>query len=235
MTAARAAPPYRRVKAYLLARIRDGVWREGDRVPSEHELARRFRVARMTAHRALRELAAEQVLTRAQGAGTFVAAPRHESTLVAVRPIAAEIRARGGEHRGEVLRLGEVAATPALAAELRVRPGARLYASRLVHRQDGVPVQYEERWVVPALAPGYLEQDFTRSTPSEYLLRVAPLARVEYRVEARRAPPAVRRALGVGAAEPFLLLHRRTFSRGRPAAVAELWHPGSRFVLTGHA
>ena len=229
-----AAAAFQRIKEYLLAGIAAGEWREGERIPSEPELARRFQVARMTVNRAVRELAAEQVLSRARGSGTFVAPPRSESTLVEIRPISAEIAARGGAHAAAVLRLEPVKADGGLAGELAVRRGARLFHSLLVHREDGRPIQLEERWVVPAAAPRYLAQDFTATTPSEYLVAVAPLARVEYRIEARPPTPAAREALGLGPGEPCLLLHRRSFSRGRPASVAELWHAGSRYRLTGH-
>jgi GntR family histidine utilization transcriptional repressor len=229
-----AAPAFQRIKAFLLDGIAAGEWREGERIPSEPALARRFGVARMTVNRAVRDLAAERVLSRARGSGTFVAPPPHQSTLVEIRSIADEIRARGGTHRAEVLALGAIKADAALATELAVRRGARLFHSRLRHLEDGAPIQVEERWVVPALAPAYLAQDFTATTPSEYLLRVAPLARVEYRIEARPPTPALRADLRLGPGEPALLLHRRTFSRGRPASVAELWHPGGRYRLTGH-
>ncbi len=229
-----AAPAYQRIKDFLLDGIAAGEWREGERIPSEPELARRFRVARMTVNRAVKELADERILSRAQGSGTFVAPARQESTLVEIRPISAEIAARGGAHRAEVLALGAVKAGEALAAELAVRRGARLFHSLLVHREDGRPIQLEERWVVPAAAPGYLDQDFTAVTPSEYLVQVAPLARVEYRIEARPPSPAARAALDLDDGEPCLLLHRRTFSGSAAASVAELWHPGSRYRLTGH-
>jgi GntR family histidine utilization transcriptional repressor len=226
-------PAYQRIKAYLLSRIEAGDWREGDRVPSEPALARQFSVARMTVNRAVRELAAEHRLRRVAGSGTFVAKPRHESTLLRIRSIADEIRERGGVHSAEVLRLEAVDAEPGLAAELELKRGARLFHSCLLHREDGQPAQYEERWVVPAAAPDYLKQDFTLVTPSDYLLKVAPLARAEYGVEARLAPPAIGMALKLEEGEPCLLLHRRTFSRGRAASAANLWHPGSRYRLTG--
>ena len=228
------AAAYQRIKEYLLDGIAKGAWREGDRIPSEPELSRRFGVARTTANRAVRELAAERVLSRARGSGTFVAPPPHESTLVEIRSIAAEIRGRGRSHRADVLRLEALRADPDLAGELSVRPGARLFHSALLHREDGSPVQLEERWVVPGAAPGYLAQDFTAVTPSEYLMKVAPLSRVEYRIEALPPPAEVRAALGLDSREPCLLLRRRTFSRGRPASAASLWHPGSRYRLTGH-
>src|SRR6266404_6930567 len=77
------APAYQGIKDFILGRIHAGEWAEGDQVPSENELAREFNVARMTVNRALRELTSEQVLTRVQGSGTFVARPKYESTLVA--------------------------------------------------------------------------------------------------------------------------------------------------------
>ncbi|GAA5250538.1 hypothetical protein BMMON3_30210 [Burkholderia mallei] len=62
-----STPAYQEIKDFILARIHAGEWAEGDQVPSENELAREFKVARMTVNRALRELTAEQVLTRIQG------------------------------------------------------------------------------------------------------------------------------------------------------------------------
>ncbi|HET6439079.1 MAG TPA: histidine utilization repressor [Anaeromyxobacter sp.] len=229
-----AAPAYQRIRGFILDRIQAGAWREGDLIPSEPELARRFRVARMTVNRAVRELAVERVLRRVRGAGTFVAEPPRRATLVHIRSIAAEIADRGGTHRAQVLELARHRAGQALAAEMGVTPGAAVFRSRIVHAQDGVPVQYEERWVNAALLPGYGAQDFRALTPNEYLTHEAPLERVEYRIEARAAPPAVRRALRLCASEPCLLLHRRTFSRGRIASAVDLWHPGSRWQFTGH-
>jgi GntR family histidine utilization transcriptional repressor len=228
------APAYQRIKSWLLSRLEAGEWREGDRIPSEPELARRFQVARMTVNRAVRELAAAHLLVRTPGSGTFVAPPRHEATLVEIRSIADEIRAQGGTHATDVIRVASLPADRPLAAELGLAEGAPLFLSVLLHRADGVPAQLEERWVVPEAAPGYLEQDFGRITPSEYLMRVAPLARVDYRVEARLPDEAIRSALAIPAGEPCLLLHRCTFSRGRAASAANLWYPGSRYRLTGH-
>ncbi len=226
-------PAYQRIKAWLHERIEAGEWREGDRIPSEPELARRFKVARMTVNRAVRELTAAHLLVRTPGSGTFVAPPRHEATLVEIRSISDEIRWRGGVHTTEVRTHAVVHADKPLAAELGLPEGEPLYLSVLLHRADGVPVQLEERWVVPGAAPAYLEQDFSRITPSEYLMRVAPLARVDYRIEARIPDDTTGEALELPAGEPCLLLHRCTFSRGRAASVANLWYPGSRYRLTG--
>jgi GntR family transcriptional regulator, histidine utilization repressor len=228
------SPAYQGIKDFILARIDAGEWREGDQVPSENELAREFRVARMTVNRALRELTAEQVLTRVQGAGTFVARPKYESTLVAIRSISDEILARGHRYRAEVLELGVLPADAALAIETGLAVNDRLYYSRVLHFENDVPVQLEERWVNPAAAPEYASQDFTHITPNQYLMREAPLQRVEYRIEALAPDGETRTRLAMAEAEPCLVLHRRTWSRALVASVADLWHPGSRYRFTGH-
>jgi GntR family histidine utilization transcriptional repressor len=227
-------PAYQRIKAWLLAEIHAGRWRAGELVPSEHELVRQFGVARMTVNRAIRELVTEGVLTRTQGAGTFVATTKFESTLVAIRSIAEEIRARGHAHRAEVLALTSLPADAAIAAAMQVEVGTPLYRSRILHHENEIPIQLEERWVQPELAPDYLAQDFDRTTPNEYLMRVAPLARVEYRIEARIPDRSIRERLAMGRDEPCLILYRRTFTGPRVASVANLYHPASRYQFSGH-
>lgn len=228
------APAYQGIKDFILTRIDSGEWCEGDQVPSENELAREFKVARMTVNRALRELSAEQVLTRVQGAGTFVARPKYESTLVAIRSISDEIVARGHRYRADVIEVGALRATGWLAGEMQIGATDTVFHSRVLHFENDEPVQLEERWVNPSAAPGYAEQDFAHITPNQYLVRVAPLQRVEYRIEALAPEGDTRAHLAMGEAEPCLVLHRRTWSRGIVASVANLWHPGSRYRFTGH-
>jgi GntR family histidine utilization transcriptional repressor len=150
-----SAHAYQRIKEYILDRVHGGHWREGDQVPSEHELLRRFRVSRMTVNRALRELTAEQVLTRVKGSGTFVARPKYASTLVAIRSIAQEIEARGHKHTCDVLSVERIKAGSEFAAQFELNGRAPLFHSRLLHREDDVPIQVEERWVNAPLAPDY--------------------------------------------------------------------------------
>lgn len=227
-------PAYQAIKDHILSGVQSGRWRQGDRVPSENELAARFNVARMTVNRALRELMTEQVLSRVQGAGTFVAASKHQSTLVRIRSIADEITERGDQHQARVLKLEEQVADARLAEEFGLAEGDALYHSALLHFENDEPIQLELRWVAPRIAPEYLAQDFTQITPSDYLLRVAPLQRVEYRIEAQRPAAPVRRVLRMATNEPALTLHRRTWSRKQVASVVDLWHPGSRYQFTGH-
>jgi GntR family histidine utilization transcriptional repressor len=229
-----AAARYLQVKHFILERIAAGALRAGERVPSENELTRTLTVSRMTANRALRELAADGVLVRIAGVGTFVAEQRVHAHPLEVRNIADEIRSRGHEYRVRVVTLEARTATPELAERFAVKAGAPLEYSLLTHFEDGSPLQVEERYVNPQAAPGYLRNDFTRTTPHEFLIRVAPLQRAEHTVRALVPERRIRRLLKLEAGEACLLIMRRTFSRDRVASIADLYHPGSRYELAAN-
>lgn len=231
MSVQHASARYLQVKAFILEQIAGGTLRAGQRVPSENELTRQMTVSRMTAHRALRELAADGVVVRVAGVGTFVAEQRVHAHPLEVRNIADEVRARGHEHRVKVISLACVGASRELAERCEVKPGAPLDYSLLTHFEDGVPLQVEERYVNPQIAPGYLKNDFSRITPHEFLIRVAPLQRAEHIVRALLPERRIRRLLRLDAGDACLLILRRTFSHGRIASVADLYHPGSRYEL----
>lgn len=231
----KATPAYEQIKRYVLQRIADGSWKHGDLIPSETELVKQFGVARMTVSRALRELTADRVLTRIQGAGTFVALQKYESTLVEIRNIADEIRARGHRHSARVLTL-ETSADAAALEALRLPPasaGGTAFHSRIVHSEEDVPIQFEDRYVNPKLFPAYLEQDFTTETPNHYMVRIAPIQHAEYRIVAQKPDAAVRRHLLMDIGEPCLVLWRRTWVGSDIATSVTLWHPASRFQFSG--
>lgn len=228
-----AAARYRQVKQFVLDRVADGRLKPGGRVPSENELVRELEVSRMTANRALRELAAEGLLIRVAGVGTFVAEQRVHSHPLAVRSIADEIRERGHRHTLRLISKGAVAATPELAGRCGVATGARLDHSLIVHYEDATPLQVEDRYVNPVVIRGYLRNDFTRVTPHDFLMEAAPLQRAEHTVRAVAPDTRIRRLLKLEPHEPCLLILRRTWANGKIATVADLHYPGSRYELTG--
>jgi GntR family histidine utilization transcriptional repressor len=224
---------YLQVKQFVLQQISSGALRPGQRVPSENQLVRELDVSRMTANRALRELAAVGVLVRVAGVGTFVAEQRVHAHPLEVRNISDEIRHRGHEHTSKVIAQGSVTASRELAERCGVSPGARLDHSLLVHFEDGVPLQVEDRYVNPTVVPGYLRNDFTRVTPHQVLMQSAPLQRAEHTVRALLPEGRIRRMLRLDRGDACLLIRRRTWSEERIVTVADLYHPGSRYELAG--
>ena len=225
-------PLYQQVKRLVVEGIRNGDF-DGARLPSEAHLVERLNVSRMTVHRALRELKAEGVIVRVPGRGTFVSEEKPRTTLLETQDIAEEIRARGSAWSCRVAALDQVAADRDVAEALGLRAGDAVYHSAIVHEEDRAPVQFEERWVNPAAAPGYLDQDFTRRTPYRFLMDSAPLTEVEHVLHAILPDRRLQRLLGIGPHEPCLLLARRTWSGSVVATRSLFVFPGSRYSLGG--
>lgn len=228
-----AKPRYQQLKEMIIGRISSGELRPHDRVPSENELVETMSVSRMTANRALRELNDEGYVDRVAGRGTFVADLRARSHALEVHNIADEIAQRGHTHSSEVVRASRQHARGELARALHVPQGSDVFHLLVVHFENGVPVQVEDRHVLAEFAPDCLQQDFAAVTPSAYLTDISPLAEAEQVLRASNPNAAIRKQLQMGDAEPCLVVLRRTWSQGRPVTLARLHHPGSRYELTG--
>jgi len=221
-------PLYQMVKEHILALIRDGVCLPDTCIPSEHQLVEQLKVSRMTVNRALRELTAEGRLVRLQGVGTFVAHPRPLRSLLEIRSIVDEIRERGGEHACKMHLLAEENAYTELALVMEIPVGAPVFHSIMVHKDRGVPVQVEDCFVDPRLAPDYLAQDFSLTSPTDYLLETIPVSAVEHIIEALLPDGMIQRLLAIGPGEPCLMLHRQTWSGERVATHSRYIFPGTR-------
>jgi GntR family histidine utilization transcriptional repressor len=232
-SAASVQPLYLQVKRHILENISSGKWARLARVPSENDIVKSFGVSRMTANRALRELRDEGVLVRVAGVGSFVADQHLHAHPLEVRSIATEIRARGHVHRADVISLERVRAVAQLAVDFGVAPRTELYCSLIVHYENDIAVQLEDRYVLARIAPDYLQVDFSRTTPSEYLADVAPLQEAEHVLRAVMPDERTRRLLAMPGDEPCLLMIRRTWAAGAIASVARLFYPGSRYELSG--
>jgi GntR family histidine utilization transcriptional repressor len=173
-----SAPAYQQLKDYILQKIESEEWRAGDMIPSEPKLAAEFGVARMTVNRAMRELVTQRVLMRIRGAGTFVTDTRYQSTLIEILNIAEEIKSRGHQHTSEVLLLERTSAPEALEA-LQLPPDGHAFHSRIVHFENKVPIQFEDRHASGVLFPDYINQDFRALTPNDYMTSLAPAQGVE--------------------------------------------------------
>jgi GntR family transcriptional regulator, histidine utilization repressor len=226
-------PLYLQVKRHILDNIGSGKWSAAARVPSENEIVKSFKVSRMTANRALRELRDEGVLVRIAGVGSFVADRHARAHPLQIRGIADEIRDRGHVHRAEIVSRERVRAVAELAEDFGIAPRSELYCSLIVHFENDRPIQLEDRYVLPKLAPDYLSIDFSNTTPHDYLIKVAPLQEAEHLLRAEMPDERTRKLLAMKRDEPCLVIIRRTWTAGQIASVARLYYPGSRYELSG--
>ena len=228
-----ALAPYARVKQFLKDGLASGRWPPGALMPSEAELVAQFQVSRMTANRAIRELQAEGLVVRTQGVGTFAAPLHRVSSTLTIHDLHDEIESRNHTHHAVVHLQQQEAATPALAAQLGVAPGSAVFHTLIVHHENGVPLQCEDRYVNPACAQHYLQADFTQITPTHYMFTATGLWRAQYSIEAARPTVQEARLLAITELEPCLIVVRRTFTRDAAITIARLVHPGQRYVLEG--
>lgn len=224
-------PLYAQVKEHIRTNIIDGVWRPGTRVPSENELVESFGISRMTANRALRELTADGYLKRVPGVGSFVREGAATTSLLELRNIADEIAARGSKYSSRLITREKINSSETLASEFEWQKAGQLYHLVLVHEENGVPVQLENRWVNPLKAADFLIQNFIRETPSAYLINAVPVDELEQSVTAIMPGPREQDLLKIGADEPCIALHRRSWNGGEVVTVATFIYPSSRYSL----
>ncbi len=229
--AGKPVPLYQQIKDRIRSQISTGTWPPGRRIPSENQIVAELSVSRMTVNRALRELTEEGTLDRVAGVGRFVAAPPRHASLIELRNIAEEIAADGREHRAKIVWQERVKVDATLAERLELAVGETVFHVTLVHLSDHLPIQLEDRWVSPQAAPDFLDVDFTRTTPSEHLLRTLEPEEMEHIVQATMPDAATSELLAIARTEPCLRLERRTWNGGRVVTYAILTYPSSRYDL----
>ena len=225
-------PRYEQVKRHIMEGIEAGSYVAGDKLPSENELVRALGVSRMTVNRALRELTEEGHILRRAGMGSFVADRRMRGHAADILSIRDELAARGEVWSADVLALEARELPKEVAVEFGWQERAHAYYLLVLHKGDGTPIELEERWVNPSVAPELIAQDFTAQTPTDYLLAVAPLLRAEHVVRAVGAAAHEARYLEIDRGSPCLEISRRTWTGERVASYARLLYPGDRYELT---
>jgi GntR family transcriptional regulator len=197
---------YQEIERWLRGRVLRSA--PGDPLPSELELAARFGVSRMTARQAVQNLAAEGLVQRRRGAGTFVAPRpihRHEGALMSFTE---DMRRRGMEASSRLLEAGLRAASTADLDALRLPDGARVVAISRLRLADGAPMAIEHA-ALPAEFAGVLADDLEAGSLHESMIargRVPAISRSWIR--ARIASSAESRLLELRA-RSALLVERR--------------------------
>lgn len=227
----KSAAKFTVIKQFICQKIESGTWEQNKKVPSENELAEQFSVSRMTARRALQELTEQGVLVRSQGAGTFVATFKSQSSILEIRSIADEIFERGHQHTSKTLTLEKVNVTHELAILLNVSTSDSVYYSELLHFENNDPIQLEQRYVNSTLVPDYINQNFNQITPHEYLTLEAPLTEATHEIEAILASKLVAEQLQIDITKPCLQVKRRTWSNNGVVSLAILTSPGDKYRL----
>lgn len=222
-----------RIAAHIARQIAIGALGIGERVPSESALMAEFGASRMTVHNALRDLTARGLMWRHKGRGSFVAEPRPYVGLYDHRDIVTEIEGRGSRHSARVIRQLLRPASPEEAADFGLGEGESLFHAVIVHRENGVPLELEDRLLNPVVLPGCMDLDLEKRSLFSLLLRTRPYREGRESVRALLAVGEDRTLLELAGAEPCLEVVRRTWSSEGVVTRARLLRAGAGAIMHG--
>ncbi|WP_083518307.1 GntR family transcriptional regulator [Dechloromonas denitrificans] len=211
------SPLYRQIKDFLIRSLEVGEWGPGDAIPSEGELATRFSVSQGTVRKAIDEMAAENLLVRRQGKGTFVAThddPRSfyrflrlvsddgTVTHTVSDPFSCELQS----------------ATPEVASVLGLQVGDRVLCVERLLRFNGEPVVFDQIYLVADLFAGLSLEKLRGGERSLYSLFESDfgvrMINAEEHLRAVAADPYSAGLLGVPEGSPLLLVERTAYTYG---------------------
>ncbi|MCG8490468.1 MAG: UTRA domain-containing protein [Sneathiellales bacterium] len=225
-------PLYKQVKDYVIGKIMSNEWPPHYQIPSEHTFVRNMQISRMTIHRALRELTQDGYLERIQGVGTFVAEAKSKTPAVDIKDIDVLIQERGNAYKCDVHFLQSEPIGNDYAKSLNLNEGDTIFRAYLVHRENGVPLVLEDRYVNPELAPDYLKNDFKRRGSDSYFRAHFSLLSHEHKLEAVMSTPEAHHFLELEQPTPCIQVNRRTWTGNQILSSARFLYPGHRHHMT---
>ena len=222
---------YKRIRADIEKRILTGEWPPGHRIPFEHELVARYGCSRMTVNKALSELAQADLIERRRRAGSFVRRPQHQSAVLKIADIRAEITALGRGYGYELIGRKLRAATAADRDRLGVKKAGKVVAITCRHSADKVPFAVEDRLIDLSSVPEAATADFAREPPGSWLLHHVPWTEAEHSISAIVADEPTATALDTAIGAPCLVIDRHTWRSARTLTAVRLVYPGESHKL----
>lgn len=196
------SPLYQQIKALILQSLQQGEWKPGEAIPSEMDLAARFRVSQGTVRKAIDELAADNLVMRRQGKGTFVAthAEQHvQYRFLKLLPDTGDASVEGPAQR-TVLDCRRVRASADVARALALRSGDPVVQARRILSFAGEPTILEDIWL-----PGQAFKGLTAEQMANYQGPTYAMFELDFGVRMVRAEEKIRAVLADG--EQAQLLH----------------------------
>ena len=137
-------PLYARLRDALRGDILAGRLRVHDKLPSEHELVQAHGVSRITVRQALADLQREGLITRLQGKGAYVSAPRTTQALQRLEGLGEALSAHGQAVHSQRLSMKRLKGSPDVVRGLQLAPGSEVYQLRTLRYVDRLPVSLNE-------------------------------------------------------------------------------------------
>ena len=222
------SPLYQQIKALIVKSLEAAEWRPGEAIPSEMELAARFKVSQGTVRKAIDELATENLLVRRQGKGTYVATHAEQKVQYRFLRLAPDDGEPVGAQR-RFIDCRRLRAPSDIARSLELKSGDTVVQVRRVLSFRGVPIVLDDIWL-----PGQLFKGLTAERLSDYRGPMYGLFETEFGVRMIRATEKLR-AVAADAAAAELLAWRWErrccrWSGCRSPTATSRWNGGAAFT-----
>ncbi len=210
-------PLYDQIKVLLTQSLIGGEWRPGEMIPSEIDLAARYKVSQGTVRKAIDSLAGENILIRRQGKGTFVATHNEEGIKLRFLRLTA-VDGHKEALQNELISCSKTKADNRLAKILELKAGAALIDVKRLLTFSGRPLIYDHIIVPAAPFKGLNSTRIEENNGSmygmyetEYGIR---MIRAEERLIAVAATGEVAKALNLKLGTPLLSIERVSYTYG---------------------
>ncbi|AMD45939.1 GntR family transcriptional regulator [Bordetella holmesii] len=218
------SPLYRQIKDLLVQSLERGEWMPGELIPSEIDLAARFQVSQGTVRKAVDELAAEHMLLRRQGKGTFVATHHEPRVRYRFLRLAPDEVNEAGRAENHILDCRRLRAPAEIARALELRAGETVVSIRRQLAMNHAPVIIDDIWVPGASFRGLtLELLKAKRVPLYGLYESefgVSMVRADEKIRAVAASEEVATLLHVTPGTPLLQVDRISYTYGdRPMEV----------------
>ena len=192
------SPLYQQIKALITQSLQSGEWKPGEMIPSEVELATRFKVSQGTVRKAIDELATENLVMRRQGKGTFVATHHEERAHFRFLRLMPD---EGVPHHpdNKIIEVKRLRAPAEVARLLDLKAGDAVVYIKRVQSFEGEPTILEELWL-----PGLLFKGLTAERLVEYKGPMYGLFESEFGTRMIRASEKIRAVAADAAAAEYL-------------------------------
>lgn len=212
------SPLYQQIKTLILRSLQAGEWKPGDMIPSEFELAARFRVSQGTVRKAIDELATDNLLVRRQGKGTFVAthAEQHvQFRFLRLLPDAGTRDSQGPAER-RIIECRRLRAPAEVARQLNLRTGDAVIQVRRVLAFEGTPAILEDLWLPGTPFKGLTQETLAGDMGPMYALFETAfgvrMVRAQEKLKAVAADADAASLLGIQPGHPLLSVERLAFT-----------------------
>ncbi|MBE0472914.1 GntR family transcriptional regulator [Rhodoferax sp.] len=212
------SPLYRQIKGLILNSLRAGEWKPGEMIPSEMDLAARFHVSQGTVRKAIDELAAENLLVRRQGKGTFVATHSEQQVQFRFLKLVPDSGARGSEGpaQRDIIECKRNRANADVARALDLHNGDNVLQVRRVLSFGGTPIILEDIWLPAAPFKGLSAEQLTNYQGPMYALFETEfnvrMVRAEEKIRAIPATTLHEQLLKVAPGTPLLSVERIAYT-----------------------